>query len=129
MLLDTSGLLCYLDADDARHPDAVTYMAAASYVLTHTFVIAELIALAHVRHFPRRRVLSFVNQLLDNRGVEIVWVDQTLYRSALSLLDYQLDKSYSLCDAISFVLMQQRDIGDALSTDHHFNQAGFRCLL
>ena len=72
MLLDTAGLLCYLDADDPRHADAVTYLAAAPYVLTHTFVIAELIALAQVRHLPRRRVLAFVAQLLDNAGIEVV---------------------------------------------------------
>jgi predicted nucleic acid-binding protein len=40
-----------------------------------------------------------------------------------------LDKSYSLCDAASFLLMRQRNIVDALTTDHHFVQAGFQRLL
>ncbi|MEH2285259.1 MAG: hypothetical protein V7K90_28760 [Nostoc sp.] len=39
------------------------------------------------------------------------------------------DKSYSLCDAVSFVLMRQRGVTEALTTDHHFEQEGFRRLL
>jgi uncharacterized protein len=39
------------------------------------------------------------------------------------------DKSYSLCDAVSFVLMHQRGLVEALTTDRHFEQAGFIRLL
>jgi predicted nucleic acid-binding protein len=47
----------------------------------------------------------------------------------MRLLQMQIDKTYSLCDAVSFILMQQRGITDALTTDRHFDQAGFRRLL
>ena len=39
------------------------------------------------------------------------------------------DKEWSLTDCISFVAMNERDITDALTSDHHFEQAGFRILL
>ena len=39
------------------------------------------------------------------------------------------DKTYSLCDAVSFVLMRGRGMTDALTTDRHFEQEGFRRLL
>ena len=39
------------------------------------------------------------------------------------------DKTYSLCDAISFVLMRRQGIQEALTTDRHFEQEGFRKLL
>ncbi len=61
--------------------------------------------------------------------VEIVWVDQSLHDRALLLVDARRDKSYSLCDAVSFVLMKERGILDALTTDHHFEQEGFQSLL
>lgn len=48
---------------------------------------------------------------------------------AHQLLKDRLDKTYSLCDAVSFVLMRRRGIQDALTTDHHFDQEGFRRLL
>jgi len=44
------------------------------------------------------------------------------------LLD-RLDKTYSLCDAVSFVLMRERELTEALTTDRHFEQEGFVRLL
>ena len=61
--------------------------------------------------------------------MEIVWVDEALHRLALDLLRARLDKGWSLCDAVSIVLMRRDGIDDALTTDHHFEQAGFRRLL
>jgi predicted nucleic acid-binding protein len=56
---------------------------------------------------------------------DLVWVDEPLHREALSLLFARPDKAYSLCDAVSFVVIRQRGIGDALTTDRHFEQEGF----
>ncbi|MFM6264927.1 MAG: PIN domain-containing protein, partial [Dolichospermum sp.] len=39
------------------------------------------------------------------------------------------DKEWGLVDCISFIVMQDRGISDALTTDIHFQQAGFRALL
>jgi predicted nucleic acid-binding protein len=52
-----------------------------------------------------------------------------LYVGALSLLRQRMDKSYSLCDAVSFLLMRERGITDPLTTDRHFEQEGFVRLL
>ena len=129
MLLDTSGLLCCLDADDARHRDAVQLYDAAALRLTHNYVLAEFVALAQARRQPREASLSFAADVAADADVEVVWVDLALHDQAMRLLQSQLDKAYSLCDAVSFLLMQQRSLLDALTTDHHFAQAGFRRLL
>ena len=47
----------------------------------------------------------------------------------LSLHVARMDKSWSLTDCISFYLMRERGITQALTTDHHFTQAGFEALL
>ena len=86
-------------------------------------------ALAHARRLPRLAALTFLSDLLDNPDIETVWVDEPLHREALALLLTRPDKAYSLCDAVSFVVMRQRDLSDALTTDHHFEQEGFRCRL
>jgi uncharacterized protein len=67
--------------------------------------------------------------LLDNPDIETVWVDEELHQQAMKLLFSRPDKTYSLCDAISFVLMRQRHIRAALTTDRHFVQEGFQRLL
>ncbi|MDB9310592.1 hypothetical protein PN471_18580 [Aphanizomenon sp. CS-733/32] len=59
----------------------------------------------------------------------MVWVDEILHREAMDLLLVRQDKTYSLCDAISFVLMRKKGIREALTTDKHFEQEGFTRLL
>lgn len=41
----------------------------------------------------------------------------------------RIDKNYSLCDAVSFVIMNDREISEALTTDKHFEQENFVRLL
>ena len=130
MLLDTSGLLCYLHRDEQQHEEAVQLIDDSTHGrLTHSHVLAELVALALVRRFPRAKVLEFVVDLVDNPDIETVWVDEQLHREAIQLLLARQDKGYSLCDAVSFILMRQRGITNGLTTDRHFEQEGFIRLL
>lgn len=129
MLLDTSGLLCLIDRRDFRHKDASKLYDAASMLLTHNYVLVEFVALAQARNAPRAEALQFVADLFNDAEVEVVWVNTDLHQNALALLQGRLDKTWSLCDAVSFLLMQQRGLTEALTTDHHFEQAGFIKLL
>ena len=129
MLLDTSGLLCCFDADEVRHDDAVKLYDDAAIRITHNYVLAEFVALGQARRLAREATLAFAADVVNDADVEVVWIDPLLHHEAMRLLQSQLDKSYSLCDAVSFLLLQQRRIVDALTTDHHFEQAGFRRLL
>lgn len=80
MLLDTSGLLCYLHRDEPEHQKAVQLLNdSIGSFLTHNYVLAELIALALVRRFPRPAVLAFVADLVDTPDIEVVWVNEQLH--------------------------------------------------
>ncbi len=129
MLLDTSGLLCCFHADEMRHVRAVQLYDDAPVRITHNYVLAEFVALAEARNMPRPDSLGFAANVLVDPDVEVVWVDPLFHDQAMKLLQSQLDKTYSLCDAVSMVLMRQRGVLDALTTDYHFEQAGFRRLL
>ncbi|MGA2232876.1 MAG: PIN domain-containing protein [Tepidisphaeraceae bacterium] len=129
MLLDTSGLYCYLDAGDARHGDAVSLLESANVRLTHNYVLAELVALCNARGIDRGVTLGFITALIDDPDVAIVWVGQEQHRSAVELLRARPDKNYSLCDAVSFLVMKRHALTEALSTDRHFEQEGFTRLL
>jgi predicted nucleic acid-binding protein len=129
VLLDTSGLLCYLDRSDARHGDAIALFRSAPVRLTHSYVLSELIPLCEARRVPRSRALVFMHDLLDSPHVEVVWVEQSAHRAAMALLEERPDKTYSICDAVSFLLMRQRGITGALTTDRHFEREGFVRLL
>ena len=129
MLLDTSGLFCYHHRDELQHADAVRHFNSAPLKVTHSYVLAELVPLCQARGLPRTLSLAFAADLLNNPDIAFVWVDEATHRSALELLEARLDKTYSLCDAVSFVLMRQYEITDALTTDRHFEQEGFVRLL
>jgi predicted nucleic acid-binding protein len=129
MLLDTSGLLCLHYKTEPLHTEACAAYRRATLRLTHSYVIAEYVALATARRFSRIPILNFVIDLVDNPDIETVWVDELLHRAAVDLLMERQDKTYSLCDAVSFVLMHERGITEALSTDRHFEQEGLIRLL
>ena len=129
MLLDTSGLLCLHNRAELFHAQARTFYHAAHVRLTHSYVFAEFVALANARHLPRLAALTFVVDLVGNPDIDTVWVDEALHREAVDLLLARQDKTYSLCDAVSFVLMRQRHLTEALTTDRRFEQEGFQRLL
>jgi len=129
MLLDTSGLLCLFHAAERQHEDAVTFFNAAPIKLTTSYVLAEFVALAHSRRLPRRPTLDFVAALQASTEITVVYVHEALHYAALELLQQRVDKNWSLCDAVSMVLQRQYGILETLTTDHHFEQAGFVRLL
>ena len=65
----------------------------------------------------------------DDPHVEIVGFASDLTAGALHLYADRPDKDWSMTDCLSFVVMEQRGIHEALTTDHHFEQAGFGALL
>ena len=129
MLVDTSGLLCLFDAAEHRHHMAASLYLKVARRICHNYILAEFVILAQVRRIPRTRVLQYMTDLLDSSEASIIWVDEKLHRSAMKLLSDRLDKTYSLCDAVSFVIMRQHKISEALTTDRHFTQEGFSALL
>jgi uncharacterized protein len=129
MLLDTSGLLILADNAEPQHSAAVEFLAAAFVVVTHNYVIDEWVALATRRRLPRAQMLEFIRVIETTPEIKLVFVDRELHTAALDLLRQRLDKEWTLCDAVSFVLMQRLNLQEALTTDHHFEQAGFTRLL
>ncbi len=129
MFLDTSGLLGILDRRQPGHRDAVTLFTAAPKGVTHSGVVFELVALAESRGLLRHAALDFVDGLHTNPSIEVIHIEEQAYREGLDLLRSHDDKAWSLCDAVSFELMRDRHLFEALTTDHHFEQAGFIRLL
>jgi predicted nucleic acid-binding protein len=61
--------------------------------------------------------------------VEIVSLSENLYRQAFRLYRQRQDKEWGLVDCLSFVVMIERGVKAALTSDVHFQQAGFQVLL
>lgn len=97
-------------------------------IVTTRAVVLEIgNALSKQQH--REAALRMLQSIEEDSNIEIVPLSEGLYREALDLYRSRTDKEWGLTDCISFVVMQQRSISEALTADSHFVQAGFQALL
>ncbi len=96
-------------------------------VTTHWVLVKVVDALAA----PERResTAEFIEMLKADRAVEIIPASNRDFQRGLEFFRSRPDKYWSLTDCISFVVMQERGIREALTGDRHFEQAGFVALL
>ncbi len=134
LFVDTSGWMAYLSADETYHEQAdqelrlaVNNLEIAIYTTDH--VLAELIALMTSRRVRRQQILSDVDTIVHGMRITKLYSDQSLFLEAWTLLTNRPDKGWSLVDAISILRMQQLEVTEILTNDHHFTQAGFVRLL
>lgn len=130
---DTSGWATFFLEDEPHHEKSRLLIAQWKQknrnIVTTNYVLSELIVLLGSRGQHRSAVLNNIETIRSVDWVEIVHINEVLDAKAWQLLANRLDKKWSLVDAVSFVVMQERGITEALATDHHFEQAGFVHLL
>lgn len=130
LFIDTSGWAYLVDRHNPLHDRVrVVYQNALHQqrlLVTTNYVIAELVPLLASRsRIPRQQIFTFVDALKTAPHIEIIHIDANLDTSAWVLLKARIDKEWSLVDASSFVIMTMNGMTEALTTDHHFTQAGF----
>jgi uncharacterized protein len=120
------GLLNRSDQHHASVVDAARQLTGN--LITTEWVLMEL-ADALAESATRRLVAPFIRDLSEDPKARIVSVTAELFQRALRLYDERQDKGWTLTDCTSFLVMRDEDITDALTGDHHFEQAGFKALL
>jgi predicted nucleic acid-binding protein len=126
---DTFFFLGFLGPSDKWHAEAVSQMERyRGKLVTTEFVLVELAdAMADPRDRPA--CINLINALRTDPDVHIVPSTSALFDRGFQLYSARSDKSWSLTDCISFVVMQQEQLREALTGDRHFEQAGFVALL
>jgi uncharacterized protein len=77
----------------------------------------------------RAEFVALTKALRTSPNVTILPFSDGLFEAGLALYESRMDKNWSLTDCISFVAMKTNGLTDALTGDHHFEQAGFVALL
>jgi predicted nucleic acid-binding protein len=77
----------------------------------------------------RPKAHAAVAEVLSSGAWELIYATPQLFSEGLSLHGQRQDKDWSLTDCISFIVMRQRGLQQALAYDQHFEQAGFDALL
>jgi predicted nucleic acid-binding protein len=125
---DTFFYLALLRVDDAAHAKAVASAMLERTIVTTEFVLLEL-GNACARAADHTDFLALVAGMRASPRVRIVPLDTHLSNRGLKLMAARPDKDWSLTDCISFVVMEEEGVKQALTADRHFEQAGFAVLL
>jgi predicted nucleic acid-binding protein len=128
LFVDTFAFIAWLNVRDASHAAVKSFFAACTdRLLTTEWVLVELAdALSHPRH--RGAVGQLMQHIRTLPQFEIVPSDPRAFQAGFDLFIARPDKDWSLTDCISFAVMTQRGLTDALTADVHFEQAGFRAV-
>jgi predicted nucleic acid-binding protein len=132
VFLDSAYAIALSVSNDFYHERAVLLAdqleAEKTHLVTTHAVMLEIgNALSKQRY--RRAAVELLQSLEIDPQVEVVPLTKDLYAQALQFYRRRTDKEWGLTDCVSFVVMQERKIAEALTTDEHFQQAGLRALL
>jgi predicted nucleic acid-binding protein len=126
---DTAYFLALLNPSDQFHPKARDLSRTDSRPLVTTeFVLIEVGD--GLSRPANRSLFAKLRELLAAQpDVEVIPASSNLFQKGCELHAKRIDKDWSLTDCTSFVVMAERRIEDALTSDHHFQQAGFKALM
>ena len=132
IFLDTAYVNALVNTRDQWHDAAVQWQRKLSAekrrLVTTEFVLVEIAdGLAAVRF--RGQAVQVIATLQASSLVEIIPASSQLFTAALELYRSRGDKDWGLTDCASFVVISERGLSEALTTDDHFRQAGLRALL
>ncbi len=126
---DTSFYLAVLNPRDLAHAKAMQVGDRIERpVLLSDFILLEL-GNALSGAGQRELFSRLVSHLRSHPNVRIIPASRELLDRGLALFSRRADKEWSLTDCTSFLLMQEEGLTEALTADHHFEQAGFEALL
>ena len=132
VFVDTSGLYSVLVKDDDMHERAGAFLDRASRskrrFLTTDYVLDETATLLKARRHGHL-VSALMGTILSSAACRVEWMDQDRFEKTLRFFVKHQDKAWSFTDCVSFLLMKERKMTEALTKDEHFRQAGFRPLL
>jgi predicted nucleic acid-binding protein len=126
---DSFYFFALLNERDPSHQEARAFSETfTGPIITTDWIITEL-GDGLAKSQWRRVFADLSRDLLSNLRIQVVPAERELLEQGIALYSDRLDKEWSLTDCTSFVVMNQNDILEALTGDHHFEQAGFVALL
>jgi predicted nucleic acid-binding protein len=131
---DTSGWGNFFVRTEPFHLIAKNQMkqwrAENARIVTTNSILSELVAiLISPLHVQRFQLIRVIDTIKTAHWVEIFHIDPSTDDAAWNLLKDRPDKSWSLVDCASMLIMENMGIQKAFTNDHHFEQAGFSITL
>ena len=128
VFIDTSFVVAVTNPRDQNHEKA--FRLARDYVRRPVLItdavlleVGNMLARSHKQEAARA-----INRFLSAPEVDVIRLNEDLFGRALAFYTQHLDKAWGLVDCISFIVMREADVRQALAFDQHFAQAGFELL-
>jgi predicted nucleic acid-binding protein len=123
VLWDSSAILALLDADDADHARAVAVARDIASERRPSFITNYIEAETHAL-LLRKLGRGIAREWLLAGGLTVAPALPAEEQKAKEILARRADKDWTLCDAISFAVLDGRHVTSAFTFDHHFRQYG-----
>jgi predicted nucleic acid-binding protein len=128
IFVDAGAWIAVVNQRDDFHAEASAFyghlLRERRPLVTTNLVIAEAYAMIR-RHSGHRAAMQFLDSMRQSSRLTKVYSDASLEAEAEKLLRHHADQDFSLTDAVSFAVMQQRGITEAFGFDRHFATVGF----
>ena len=129
--MDTSFVIAQVSKRDSFHNSATNLLPrvrAAREIWLHDGILIEVAD--ELSNKNRREIaVGFIDRSYNMANTHVVSLSRDLIVRAVELYRNRPDKDWGLTDCISFTVMQHHNLTEALTSDHHFEQAGFRAVL
>jgi len=130
--LDTGFVIALVSPRDHYHATAQElseYIAANNIRLVTSQAIVLEIGAALSKLSFRQAAVKIIEAMQNDPLIDIVALDAERMQSAFHIFRERVDKEWSLADCLSFEIMRERGLTEALTPDAHFLQAGFNALM
>ena len=128
LFVDTSAWVAVVNSRDRYHPVAGDFYRHCfnnyARLITSNLVVAETYIMLQL-DCSSSAALQWWDKITDSIKIEVVYPDAGLTADAFDSIRKYKDHRISLTDAISFKIMEERQIKEAYTFDSHFSTAGF----
>ena len=125
---DTFALIAWLNPRDHAHAKVAAYLDGFTGRLVTTEWVLVEVADALSAPEARATAVAFLQAVRADPLFDVVGYLPAVYRAGFDLFAARPDKAWSLTDCISFGVMREHGLSEALTADHHFEQTGFRAV-
>ena len=132
LFIDTGGFYALVSPESQSHKLAVELMQAAAQerrrAVTTDYILDETATLLRARGLTKL-LTGFFRLAEESHALSVEWISPGRFSAARKFMLKHLDQEFSFTDCVSFVVMKELRLTDALATDGHFRVAGFNPLL
>lgn len=129
---DTGYWIALLNSHDDLHDKAIKLSKEIqpAHIVTSEMVLAEVL-----NDFSKRgenlrlAAVALIKSLRSHANTTIIPQNSQQFDKALTLYEQRLDKAWSQTDCVSFKIMEDQRVVDALAYDKHFAQAGYVAIM